>query len=279
LSWLYWRDLARFADVHHIPAFHQHRAVAEALDRTHVMSDEHDRPSLLFQPRELVEALLLKGGVPDREDLVDQDDLGLDLDRDGEGEPDLHTRGVVLQLQVHELLELREGDDLVEAGFGLLPRQAEHDRVDDHVVACGEFRVEPHAELDERRQAAVDRNLATIGLIDAGEAFQESALTASVSPDDPEELSGGNLDADILNRVQNARPARPERVQHPFLKRLGPLAGQPEALADTRKRDRRGCARSQPRAGERRSVKDPVMPAHRPDYGVQICGIATTGRA
>ncbi len=44
------------------------------------------RPSSL-EPVELVEALLLEGGVADREHLVDQQDLGVDLDRDREGEP------------------------------------------------------------------------------------------------------------------------------------------------------------------------------------------------
>ncbi len=123
---------------------------------------------------------------------------------------------------------------LVEAPLGLLSRQAEHDRVDDHVVARGELRVEPHAELDERRQSAVDRDLSAIGLIDAGEALQQGALAAPVSSDDPEELTGGDLDADILNRVQHARPARPERVQHALLERVGPLAWQAEALAHAR---------------------------------------------
>ena len=269
------------------------------------MGDEHDRPSLLLQAGELVEALLLKGGVPDREHLVDQDDLGLDLDRDREGEPYLHARGVVLELQIHELLELREGHDLVEAPLGLLARQAEHDRVDDHVVARRELRVEPHAELDERRQPAVDLDLSAIGLVDACEAFQQRALAAPVSSDDPEELTGGDLDADILNRVKNARAARPERVQHPLLERVGPLAGQAEALAHARKRDRHGRARSPPSGGQTKNRQGPrprptrsgdrqvrpaapsrglcdtyaLMTTHRLDYGVQICGIATIGPA
>ena len=72
------------------------------------------RPSRA-QPRELVEAFLLEGGVADREHLVDQQDVGVDLDRDREGEPDVHPRGVVLELEVHEILELREREDVVEA--------------------------------------------------------------------------------------------------------------------------------------------------------------------
>ena len=71
------------------------------------------RPRIL-QPGELVEALLLERGVAYRQHLVDQQDLRVDLDRDGERQPDVHPRGEVLELEVHELLELGERDDVVE---------------------------------------------------------------------------------------------------------------------------------------------------------------------
>ena len=50
-----------------------------------------------------VEALLLEGGVADGEHLVDEQDVGVDLDRHREGEPDVHARGVVLELELLEL--------------------------------------------------------------------------------------------------------------------------------------------------------------------------------
>ena len=61
-----------------------------------------------------------KRGVADREHLVDQQDLGVDLDRHREREAHVHPRGVVLQPHVEELLELGEGDDVVEARTRLL---------------------------------------------------------------------------------------------------------------------------------------------------------------
>lgn len=42
----------------------QHRAVTEALHRSHVVGDQDDRTSALAQVIEDVEALLLEGGVP-----------------------------------------------------------------------------------------------------------------------------------------------------------------------------------------------------------------------
>ena len=82
------------------------------------MGDEQDRPTLSLQPLELLEAFLLERRVADGEHLVDQQDLGLHLNRDRECEAHVHARGVVLELQVEEVLELGERDDVVEA----LPR-------------------------------------------------------------------------------------------------------------------------------------------------------------
>ena len=104
------------------PALEQQRPVAEALDRPHVVRHEHHRAALRAQPGELVEALLLEGGVADGEHLVDQEDVGVHLDHHGEGEPHEHAGRVVLEPQVGELLELRELEHLVEPRAG--PRAA-----------------------------------------------------------------------------------------------------------------------------------------------------------
>ena len=79
-----------------------------------------------------VEALLLERRVADGEHLVEEQHVGVDLDRDRVGEPHLHPRRVVLQLLVDEALELGERDDLVEArARASRSVEAEQDRVDD----------------------------------------------------------------------------------------------------------------------------------------------------
>ena len=62
----------------------------------------------------LAQALLLERGVADGQDLVDDQDLGIQVRRHGEGEPDIHPAGVALHRRVEELFDLGEGDDLVE---------------------------------------------------------------------------------------------------------------------------------------------------------------------
>ena len=51
--------------------------------------------------------------------------------------------------------QLGELDDLVEAPRDLPLRQAEHDAVDEDVLAAGDLGMEAGAELDQRRDPAV----------------------------------------------------------------------------------------------------------------------------
>src|SRR6185503_13138770 len=105
-----------------------------------------------------------------------------------------------LELEVGELLELGERDDVVDAPARLARREPEHDAVEDDVVGGGEVGVEPDAELDERRQAAPDRDRAAVDGVDAGQALQQRALARPVAPDDAEELALLDGERDVLER-------------------------------------------------------------------------------
>jgi hypothetical protein len=141
---------------------------------------------------ELVETLLLERRVANREHLVDQEDIGIDLDHHREREPHVHAGGVVLQLQLRELLELREFDDPVHALPRLARRQAQHQRVQDHVVARRQVRVEADPQLDERGYTPVDVDPAGVRAVDAGKALEQRALPGAVAAHDSEELAGPN---------------------------------------------------------------------------------------
>ena len=61
------------------------------------------------------EAAPLELRVADREHLVDEQDLGLEVRGDREREPHVHAARVALHRRVDELLDPGELDDLVEA--------------------------------------------------------------------------------------------------------------------------------------------------------------------
>ena len=65
--------------------------------------------------RELVEALVREALVADGQHLVDEQHVGIDVDRDREAEPHVHAGRIGLHRRVDELAQLGEVDDLVEA--------------------------------------------------------------------------------------------------------------------------------------------------------------------
>ena len=133
------------------------RLVAEVLDQVQRVRDQQDRLVAAAELGELVQALHGEALVADRQHFVDQQHVGIDVDRHREAEPHVHARRVGLDRRVDEVLQLGELDDLVEALLDLALRQAEHDAVDEDVLAAGDLGVEAGAELDQRRDAAVDR--------------------------------------------------------------------------------------------------------------------------
>ena len=122
------RGLARVAEVAHLAVVDQHRPVAQALDRRHVVRDEHERLARAAASVEDVHAALAERGIADRQHLVDEHDVGVRLDHHGEREPDHHPRRVVLELEVGELAQLGEVEDRVEPPRRLVAPRAPSSR-------------------------------------------------------------------------------------------------------------------------------------------------------
>ena len=76
---------------------------------------------------------------------------------DGEGEADVHARGVALDRGVEEFLDLGEGDDLVEFAADLGAGHAEDGAVQVDVLAAGQFGVKAGADFEQAGDPAVDR--------------------------------------------------------------------------------------------------------------------------
>ena len=249
--------LRRVADELDLAVGEQHRTVAVLLDRGHVVGDEDDRLAFGFHLVEGVGALLLEGGVADRQHLVDQQDVGVGLHHHREGEPDQHARGVVLQLQVGELAQLGEVDHRVEAPAHLLRRQPHHHPVEDDVLAGGQLVVEADAELDERRQAAGDPDRPAVGPVDARQQLQQGALAGAVAADDPEELALVDLEGDAVERVQLAVLAGREGMHRALFEGVDALGRDPEGLVEILDLDRERRVRT--RGGDRARACDGVV--------------------
>ena len=91
----------------------------------HVVRDKDDGATLLGHLPHLPQALGLELLVTDRQDLIGDEDVRLQVSGHGEGQAQVHARGVAFYGGVQELLHLREPDDVVEAGLDLLLVHAE----------------------------------------------------------------------------------------------------------------------------------------------------------
>ena len=138
----------------------------------------------------LARHLLVKRLVADGEHFVDEQHVGIDVDRHGEPEAHVHAGRVGLHRRVDELLELGKGDDLVEALGNRALRQSEHHAVDEDVLTAGNLRMKAGAELDERRDTALHLDRTRCRLADPGNQLQHRALARPVASDDAERTPG-----------------------------------------------------------------------------------------
>ena len=168
-----------------------------------------------------LDAALLEIGVADREDLVEQQDVGIEVRRDGEAQPHVHARRVVLDRHVDEVGEPGILDDRIVDALDLRPRQPVDRGVEKQVLASGELRMEADAELDHRRDPGVarDQQAAAGRPVNRGDALQERALARAVAPDQANRFAPSDPQRDILQRPE-------------LLDRLAPVAVQQAEEAD-----------------------------------------------
>src|ERR1700722_9341621 len=74
--------------------FQPDTSLAQGPDGFHIVADEQDRSSALREVTHLSEAFLLERGVPNGENLVDDEDIGFQVCGHGKGKPYIHARGV-----------------------------------------------------------------------------------------------------------------------------------------------------------------------------------------
>jgi hypothetical protein len=177
------------------------RLVAEALDQPERMRDEQDRLAAALELGELVEALVGESLVADRQDFVHEQDVRIDVDRHRETEPHVHARRIGLDRRVDELLQLGELDDLVEALRHPRAWSTEHDPVDENVLAAGDLRMEPGAELDQRGNAAETFTVPLDGLVMPATSFSSVLFPEPFRPMTPSVRPRGTVSDTSLSAV------------------------------------------------------------------------------
>src|SRR6266511_2401519 len=190
----------RFPVFHHAPVFQPDRAVAELVDRLHVVGDEQDGAPSSAEGLHATEATLLEFGVPDGEHLVDQHDLRLEVCCDRKCEPHSHPAGVALHRCVDELLDARELDDLVELLLDFPALHAEDRAVQEDILTTRELGVEARTDLKQASDSAADDRPPSRRRRDARQDLEQRGLARAVAPDDAEDFAFANGETDVAQR-------------------------------------------------------------------------------
>ncbi len=178
----------------------------------------------------MVHAAALEFRVAHRDDLVDQQDLGLHVHRDRESETHVHAARVDLHRFVDEVADAGELDDVVDRRRHLTPGEAEHGAVQVDVLATGQVRVEARSELEQGRQPSGGLDRALGGTVDSRHESQQRRLPAAVVSDETEERARRDLEIDVAQHPELVGVASPPDPQDRLLQRAGPVPLEPELL-------------------------------------------------
>src|SRR5690242_10219600 len=153
------------------------------------MGHEQNSPSVLPYILHLAEALALKRNVTNREHLVHDEDLWLQMGRDRKGQTHIHATRVALDWSLDKPFDLRERNDFIELAVDLRFPHAKQSAAEIDVFAPGQLWVEASADLEKTANAAVDLSPALRRLDDSRQNLQQRTLAGAIWTDDAEDLS------------------------------------------------------------------------------------------
>src|SRR6266508_587728 len=218
------------------------RPLAQALDGGRAVRDEDDRAAAALELVDLPEALALEGLVTDREHLVEQNDVGVQVGCEREPQAHVHARGVHAHGKVDEALDLGEGDDLVHPLTDVCAAEAVDGAVQVNVLPPGEIRVKTRPEPEQRADRPPRLEAAARRPEDPGDQPQERRLPRAVPPHEADRLPGLDLERHVPQRPDVERPHLAAAHDGLFQRHV-PLRMDAEAAAHLLSDDR---ARSHP---------------------------------
>ncbi len=235
---------------HHPPLIQAYILVAKLVDLLGAVGDEDEGHALSAEISDLRVAFFLEGLVAHGEDLVGQEDVGLQVDGHGETQAHLHAGGVVFEGGVDEVLEFGELNDVLDALLGVAVAETVEAGVEEDVFVAAELGMEADAKLDERGDAAVGDDLPLTGFQDAGDDLQQGALAGAVVPQQAQGLALLDAQVDIVQGQEVLAAlalALMEEGEEAGLEAHGAIVAEDEFLADMLDEDGGGHQRSSTR--------------------------------
>lgn len=171
--------------------------VTEIFHLINGVTDKNDRFSFLFEFFHLCKAFIREAVVSNRKRFVNDQDIRIHVNGDGESKAGFHAAGVSPERQVDMLADVSEVDDILEHRVDLLLREAQKDAFVSDVFQTGEIAVHSsgsgkHADL------AVDCEFPFIGIGYSGYDTGKSGFSGTVQADHAQDLAFGKLKIDPL---------------------------------------------------------------------------------
>ena len=185
-----------------------HHPVADPHNRVHVVRDEEHGEAALPELGDLLQTALLKRLIADGENLVGEEDLRVHVDGHRERQAQIHPARVVPERAVHELLDFREREDVLDAALRLGARDAEDRRVHQDVVVRGRSgsNPAPSSSSDTTRPTPTTRPV--VGCDHPRQDLQQGRLAGAVRTDHAEDGAGLDAEPHVAKRPEVARPGR-----------------------------------------------------------------------
>ena len=205
----------RFPIADHPAGFEEKGSRTKLPDGRKVMTDKQHGATAARHVVHLANALFLKSGVTDGEDLVHDQDVWSQIGGDGKRQPHAHTRRIPLYWGVYKLRNFGELDDFFESAVNLPLLHAENRSVDVDVFASSQIRMETGPHFQQARDPAVHFG-APLGWIgDPAQDLQQRALAGTVSSNDSDHVSSIDLEGDVAqcpNHISIVRRRKPRQV-------------------------------------------------------------------
>ena len=162
------------------------RMVAEIGDLTKAMRDNNHRSACSTQVVQVLVALSLELLVPNRDHLIDDEDLRANHDSDRETQSDVHPAGEVLKGGINVLPDVSELDDLVNEEVDLTLGESKDGCVEPDVLPPGQLRVESGADLQKSGDTPIHPHKSRGRPVMPQQDLECRGLTGPVVPDNPQ---------------------------------------------------------------------------------------------
>ena len=166
------------------------------------MGYHDDRRAVFANLLHAAVALGLEKDIPDRERLINDQDLRLDVDRKRKCQTHEHTARVRLDRLIDEVANLGKIENLRQLCIHLFFGISHHRTVHIDIFDTGVVLVKSGSQLQQRRNFAAHRHLAGRRRENAGNDLKDRRFTRTVRTDDADRLTFFNRKGKIAQRVE-----------------------------------------------------------------------------